>query len=1284
MKKPIAWFELVILVSATIAFSYLVHQSDPVIAQTSAESPLVVMARQAFIAFFGNNLVSAIDNVIWTCPLDKNGVHCQEYGYQQCDGNCTTSCIQTERRFTDICREGTCMDPLQGTCSPNTPQSLCSSSGGVWDQRQLTDIASCRPGCCLMGSQALFRTERACDLLRDQFNAQVTFQPVESELECLALANQDLEGACVLEEIEPSRYGCKFTTGEGCASLGGTFYAGLLCSHAELNTTCTKQATTNCVPGKDEVYWFDSCGNRENIYHSIGDDSWNNGMILPKNESCELGSSTNPLLRQSSCGNCNYLLGNRCGAPRDGDNAPSIGNFVCRDLSCREGNMVYKHGESWCSFDSRIGVQGSGNGQRSVDVPGSQHYRKTCANGEITIEPCGTFRNQVCVESEIDGPGNNDFSQAACRPNQWQLCYAANQKAEGVENQEEAARIVKEECDKHTDCFLKSVDLSGGRGTFAFNICAPKYPPAFDLQSSANGEEAQALCGLATIKCTYVKVKGLGSSKKYNKECITSTGAETMNNLCMSLGDCGAHINVEGDYSGSGFRITTSRGDPASFTQTYISALRALADPANEQRVDPLTPAEIAVLIGLPEGASADPNDIEEKTWEQFAMVSGFGGILLAGLVYAFPETIASISFEFGLTTLQTLPPGVFGPPAQLPTLGAFMGAAAGALIGAAGVAYILDALGISAGLPPAVAYALIGLGAFAGGAIGYSLAGGTGTIFGYSALAVGVFALVVVIVVIAIFYFAGIGKKKETKVNFQCLPWQPPLGGAKCDSCGDDGLPCTKYKCQSLGQACRYIEDSAEDQCVNSGINDVAAPIISENREVLLSNYQYTQVSERGYHLQGPASNGCVPRFEEIRLGIATNEIAQCKVANAHTAHFDDMNEYFHRFNDRQNPLFRRTHTMTFAIPSNEAIANERSIDDEFDEEGLEEQSAHYSDLFLPDSSGNVNLYVRCTDANGNKNLEEYNINFCVTDEPDRTAPIITRFDPASPTYSALGATERRINFWLNEPAECRWSETDQAYGVMAQDAQCATSLAEGGTFGWGCNVTLPTPASGQNERTFYFRCKDQPWVNESELGLAGTRNMNSQSVPYVIKATRTPLSITSVAPNNETLFVLGLPHRVNFTVMTAGGAEGQARYCSYRTGNDFIRFFETGGDTHRQPGISLVAEGNYSYPILCEDSVGNQATSEIRFSLVVDDQGPAITRVYNSNNRLTVITNENARCAFSINSCSFSFANGTLMEGEQLVHASTFNSEITHYIYCRDAFDNPSGCTTVRGGTL
>jgi hypothetical protein len=92
----------------------------------------------------------------------------------------------------------------------------------------------------------------------------------------------------------------------------------------------------------------------------------------------------------------------------------------------------------------------------------------------------------------------------------------------------------------------------------------------------------------------------------------------------------------------------------------------------------------------------------------------------------------------------------------------------------------------------------------------------------------------------------------------------------------------------------------------------------------------------------------------------------------------------------------------------------------------------------------GGVNLYVRCTDAAGRKNVQEYAINFCVSPEPDRTPPVISGFSPASPGYVSLNASSKNVKFFLNEPAECRWNEQDVAYNAMTHNATCAGELAE------------------------------------------------------------------------------------------------------------------------------------------------------------------------------------------------------------------------------------------------
>ena len=86
----------------------------------------------------------------------------------------------------------------------------------------------------------------------------------------------------------------KLTTKQDCLKLTNNirnFYPNYLCSNPALNTSCIKQFTTGCIDGISEVFWMDSCGNRENIYDANKDRSWNSGLILQKNESCNSNSA---------------------------------------------------------------------------------------------------------------------------------------------------------------------------------------------------------------------------------------------------------------------------------------------------------------------------------------------------------------------------------------------------------------------------------------------------------------------------------------------------------------------------------------------------------------------------------------------------------------------------------------------------------------------------------------------------------------------------------------------------------------------------------------------------------------------------------------------------------------------------------------------------------------------------------------------------------------------------------------------------------------------------------
>ena len=146
----------------------------------------------------------------------------------------------------------------------------------------------------------------------------------------------------------------------------------------------------------------------------------------------------------------------------------------------------------------------------------------------------------------------------------WEQCIAVNT--------EEDQDAVSSECEQNQDCFLKRVDVDD---YFKFDMCVPRYAPA-----------STSYCEAASQECTYIEQKDIDGDWECiaNCDCKKAEFAEEMNNLCMSLGDCGAHINLEGTYSDGGYSIT---GRTRRVSQSYINALDEYKNPLNGQRAEP-------------------------------------------------------------------------------------------------------------------------------------------------------------------------------------------------------------------------------------------------------------------------------------------------------------------------------------------------------------------------------------------------------------------------------------------------------------------------------------------------------------------------------------------------------------------------------------------------------------------------------------------------------------------------------------------------------------------------
>lgn len=522
------------------------------------------------LSIFLIEIISAVGEVSYCCEKTISGAWCQNAPQSECNTNFRK--VPTSCESTSYCKLGCCYNSKEGTCMENTPQKVCDEYKGIWEDDAECDIPQCSLGCCLIGEQAAFVTQTRCKVLSSLYGLEISFfTNIKSEMECIASATSDVKGACVFEkDFEKT---CSFLTKKECQEMGANskesgveFHEGYLCSADELGTNCGPRGGTTCVEGKDEVYFLDTCGNLANVYdfNKINNVAYWTYVAGYKDEvkvSCGLGLSN---AGSTTCGNCDYYLGSTC---KKG-NAEN-GNYICKDLSCYEGNKkIAEHGETWCA-SVKGGKVIAGKEAINANLPGSRQFRLVCYNGEISIEPCADFRQEVCIQDTV-----NEFNTAGCRVNMWQDCYS-NDNKDDCENRDRrdcewifGQSILKENETKYKD------ETEGA--------CVPLYAPGFNFWNSEG--DAESICSMASTECKVLYEKGIitmgfgseeeevvadeecedecedANGKNCEEKCkakcvekdndgkwiINKTWKEEMNFLSKKLGDCGNSLNAFG------------------------------------------------------------------------------------------------------------------------------------------------------------------------------------------------------------------------------------------------------------------------------------------------------------------------------------------------------------------------------------------------------------------------------------------------------------------------------------------------------------------------------------------------------------------------------------------------------------------------------------------------------------------------------------------------------------------------------------------------------------------
>lgn len=1332
-----SYFQIFIIIFSTISFSYFIYYSSDTKVKNPLDNLFSAVTGQLVKPIFViASAAGTLSTPSVCCEKTKSGASCINTDASECAAlpfkQSPTSC-----ESTSYCKLGTCYDSQEGICMENTPQIVCNANGGTWDSKSSDQLPQCQLGCCVIADQAAFVPLVRCKRLSSIFGVAMDYRKnIDSEISCIATAQSQDTGACVYEKDFATT--CKFQTraecnaAEGVVITNGTnsssgsekkFYKDYLCSAEELNTDCAKQATTGCYQQK--VYWLDSCGNRENVYSSDKIKSWNNGKVLEADLICGANDGSN-----KDCGNCDYFLGSRCAVYEKGIvslGKPTFGNNYCQKTVCKDsaGNER-KNGESWCVYDSK-----TGNG---TDAVGSRQFKETCVDGKVIVEACADYRQGVCIQGSVTTSDVTGFSAAGCRVNRWQDCITQTKKT-NCENTDRRDCMwlpsipgLNAGVDSGLSKGQSSSNPASSSGTFtnptstsmtgkaiadtnapitgnalfggddeekteetesnrANGICVPNVPPGLKFWDEG---EAQSICGQASAKCIVTFEKKLIGSEKCveNCECLEDGWAKQANQICTAMGDCGGYVNYVGKYTEDGYEWKVD-GKEKKFSPNDINKLKissgatgnailGITGNAVGNSVTTITPIKTSGIFGnsAPKMATYSGKLTENgltKLTSNFQSTTN-GNVLEAGKGFTMAQQadgtyLITGEGASGSTTLTAAQASEFATSqglqiqtltANQATLAQWAGTTTGtwqsALLGGLQWGAIAFGLGYLAG-------SMFGMTKKNSMALGLALGGGA---FVYETLAssnafinaVGanyqIWAGVAGIGVAAAIFIMMYSKESTQVVTFKCQPWQPPRGGNDCEKCNSDILPCSEYRCKALGGSCDIVNAGTDqEKCVNINPKDVEPPTITPEDKFLTSGYKYTDIKLSppgpGFRIINTnGSNECVKAFTPLVFGITTNEPAQCKIDFNSTTKMNDMQYWFGGSN-----LYLLNHTENMVLPGPNAKEN--------------------GSLILQ-NGGKWTFFIRCSDKNGNENSAEYALRFCVDPSPDTTAPEIRATSISNGACVAENKNDANVDFYTNEPADCRWSKDDKAYENMENQMICQNAIYQLNALQlYTCTANLTGIAKTTTD--FYVRCKDQP------SGIADNdRNINKQSYKYSLIGSDA-LKIKNLMPNG-TVYGATRPASVELSVETLFGCDNGKAICFYSTTDDdgdYVQFFNTEDILHTQR--QDVSAGQSTYYIKCVDSGGNVAKNSTIFNMEIDTNAPVVARVYEEDKMLKLVTVRNSECSYSFNNCDFSFKEGTAMPyANSTNHVTEWKTDKTYYIKCRDEFrGEPADCSII-----
>ena len=1202
-RKMISILELTLVVLSVFAFSYFVSTNLPDVLENPSESKFIQFLTRPIIPIVSANPILPSG----CCKETISGAICQDMLIQD-SHVCKTDLIGAGCRTVGECQKGCCYDADSGICSLNAPQEKCISNDGKWDASTTCEIPECQVGCCIMGDGASMMTTRECTQTANQYRITKDFRPLDMKGSCDIYSDTSAEGACLSDSGDFSgKKNCIFTTKNKCVSNNNEFKREYLCTSEELDTICQRTEKTSCFG--DGVYFIDSCGNKANIYDSTKTDSldyWE--KIIAPSQSC-IGDPT-------SCGNCDYATGSICTKYYNGKDMvkPNTGDYLCRNLNCANGK---KHGESWCISDSE-----TKDGKFSV---GSRNYVATCFEGEIKLNGCADFNQEICVENK----GEWEYTEAMCITNDWRSCIYANDA--------DHYRDIKTKCDLLPQCVMfneipeneiykdlpgfKEIDNNDqgraekvGDGSNKYIAhCVPKYTPGLQFWNTpsakiissknqvgsntnygGNKQETDDTCRLGSFVCiSHIEIDDGHKRDKENPECNWQAAnqekqevplmMEALNERCRSLGSCGLQYNVQEKLGETGFfvkrtRVGSSGGmtlnyttDGYFFSDAYLDKLKLRQDSYIYGSINKLSQlTEFSnYAADITDSPRIDSNNQISNTFK-IDEITGFKNKKNAGLA------LRKKAWWF-----------------------------------------------------------------IAGGPVGW----------------------IIMIVIMIVSLFLGKTEHVYYITEFKCEAWQPPLVG-RCEECNNDVRPCTEYKCRSIGTNCQYFVENGEPGYCAS-LNDIWSAKIEPWNDILTTGNKYINVSSFGFRIVNDKQNSKeVDAWKIIKFGVITDKEAICKIDTNHSMKFGEMR--YTMMSDRDYSTGKVDGLSHWVAVSPHVTTGD---DEEIDA----------SVTMPPMREGDNEYYIICQNFAGQVNDAPFVVSVKQADGPDLTPARIVRTTPQDQSYIPFNSTNTTIWLYLNEPAECKYSlEYDYNYfDEMPNNFSCLTGKDQGFYGEWPCATIINNISE---DTKIYIKCRDQPELVETDLY---KKNSDRISYEYKIFACKEGLNMDSISPvgNVET----NGSRSINLEVKTSGCINDGQADCFYKLpyyGNAYSTFFYTGTNRHTQP-LTGLSSGEKTVVVECQDIAGNVVNKEINFTVFFDDSPPKVTRIYEENKRIIIETDEKSSCSVNMNQtkgCDFDISGSNNFVLKHIISFNEKSDKQTLYLRCEDEKNNkPSGCTQI-----